>query len=232
MRLIANDRSVEDFHRSQKPTLVLAPHDQRVSPLVTAAFGTEHPTSKMARSLHESVLAFPAMLRSVAIVGFETSYASSLVAANLAVVSAQTGNETVLVDANFARKSQDALFNAPEKEGFFDLLCGRSEMHRAVLPTAISPLSLLRTGTGRDDPSLILQEEQLRKVLGSLEDRFAMTIVDAGDVDQSAIPVAGATMGVIMVARRNRTLLAKVEQVTARLRGSGTAVLGTLISDQ
>lgn len=232
MRLISNGKAVGERCRNQEPLLVLPEHDQRVSRLVSAAFGSEDATAKMAHSLYETVLASPKILRSIAIIGFSTSFASSLIAGNLAVVSAQTQSKTLLLDANLAEQSQDWLFKVPPPNKIlFDLFGGNSELQDAILPTAISNLSVLRSGSVPDKTSTGLQREQVREIMSVLEDRFALTIVDAGDIEQSAVTISAAAQAVIMVVRKNHTPMAKIVQIASRLRNCDTAILGTIISD-
>src|SRR5213076_1643569 len=86
--------------------------------------------------------------RALAIASPGSSEGRSYVSANLAVLFAQLGMRTLLIDADFRAPRQFEIFNVPDRVGLSSVLSGRAG-HEAALPVpAFGPLAVLPAGAG------------------------------------------------------------------------------------
>jgi non-specific protein-tyrosine kinase len=154
----------------------------------------------------------------------------SSVAANLAVVLAQSGEETLLLDADLRRPSQQDIFRLREKRGFSDLLVGyykhadHVENTEALLDTVIQLtdvglLSVMASGPVLSDAFELLDSEVMEQVLLDLSERFDRIIIDSPPVLVASDSISLATkVGAVMIIAdsrriRRKQLVESVEQL-------------------
>ncbi len=159
----------------------------------------------------------------------------STLAANLAVVVAQSGRSVALVDADLRRPSLAAYFGLDAGRGLSDVLAGRMPLHAALIPLAGERISVLPSGPVPDFPSELVGSAGMLSLVEQLEQSFDLVIIDTPPV----LPVSDALLigvnvgGIVLVARMAETSRAalkkaveSVAKVNARLLGVvGNAVI-------
>jgi capsular exopolysaccharide synthesis family protein len=154
-------------------------------------------------------------------------------AANLAIVFAQLGQRTLLMDANFRTPVQHELFGVHASAGLSAVLTDRCTLGEAILP--IEPfenLAVICTGAMPPNPQELLSRARFREVIDTLPEFFDVIIVDTPSVLEYAdaqITVAAAG-GCLLATRRNRTRLADVERAKAKLVPTRAVLLGAAIT--
>ncbi|MCI0398626.1 MAG: polysaccharide biosynthesis tyrosine autokinase, partial [Chloroflexi bacterium] len=116
----------------------------------------------------------------------------SLVAANLAIVMAQAGHSTLLLDADLRRPVQHRLFDLDRNRGLTNLLltleqdsAGQLErrgLEDYIQPVAKSGLYVLTSGPVPPNPSELLGSAKMKAVLATLSTRFTYIILDTPPV--------------------------------------------------
>ncbi|MFT3905879.1 MAG: chain length determinant protein tyrosine kinase EpsG [Steroidobacteraceae bacterium] len=159
---------------------------------------------------------------------------SSELAANLAIVFAQLGERTLIVDANFRNPVQHKLFgfNNSADLGLSNVLVGRSSLKK-VLRT-IPPfdrLSLLSAGPMPPNPLELLGRVNFSYVMETAPSVFDVVIVDAPPViDYADAQVVAARAGAsLLVARRDKTRINDLQRAAAQLAPSGAQLLGAVM---
>src|SRR4051812_23660312 len=116
------------------PYLVSGP--EGVSKELIAAWNPFHPTVEELRAVRTQLLMRwfnpEAGRRTLAIVSPGAREGRSFVAANLAVVFAQLGQRTLLIDADFRAPRQQGIFNIPDRFGLSSALSGRGDLSVAL----------------------------------------------------------------------------------------------------
>jgi Mrp family chromosome partitioning ATPase len=183
---------------------VLAASDESVDPRVIAAFDPHH---EFVERIKVMLLNLGIMLSThgaakiILVAGVDAARESALVAANLAVVTAQGGTRTLLVDANLDQPVHNHLFRVNNRSGVSTLLASTDAPLRLAQPTAIDNLWVIPAGPSRPDASALLEREQLvHRLLPAMED-FDAVIVECGSllaplVARAAIGVHGAMLAV------------------------------------
>jgi chain length determinant protein tyrosine kinase EpsG len=205
--------------------------------LDTTLIAAYQPFSAAAESLRE--LRSQLLLRwseeqrkSLAIIAPRKRSGCSRLAANLAIVFAQLGERTLLIDANLRRPSQQALFGAPPGAGLSNFLAGRSELADVLRPVApFENLHVLFAGTQPPNPQELVSRVTFRYLLEAAPKNFDVVIIDTPPILEFADAqiIAGAAGGCLLSARRHVTRLADIERAGARFAPTPALLLGTAI---
>jgi chain length determinant protein tyrosine kinase EpsG len=170
----------------------------------------------------------------LAIVSPRGQDASSCLAANLAIVFAQLGERTLLIDTNLRSPTQHRLFGIAQKDGLSALLGGRILFKRAVLPVEpFEYLSILCAGGIVPNPQELLARDTFTKMIEALPAKYDAVIVDTPPALEFADAqiVTARAGGCMLVTRRHHTRLRDLERTAKQLVPSGAVVLGSVLSD-
>jgi protein-tyrosine kinase len=169
--------------------------------------------------------------KSLVLVGINGGDGASLFAANLAVVFAQLGERTLLVDANLRQPGQNQIFDLKSKSGLSDLLAGRAELDVIDRIDALAGLHVLQAGTLPPNPHELLSRTSFADLHALLETRFDVVLYDVAPymLGSDALAIAARSGGVLMLARRNRTLLAELDAAGEQMAGGGVEIVGSVM---
>lgn len=235
------DRATLEAARARQADFpLLAPGDPRVDPRVRAAFDTTSATVARYRDLRGALSSRwhadgPNDHHAVALVGLDESVAVAPVAANLAVVSAQLGWRTLLVDGDLHAPAQDALFRLPNHTGLSALLVGSHPDGAVVQPTAIERLSLIATGPVPANAGELLERQPLLGMLDGQLSRQRLVLLSLSMRSQSIAfgsidTILSGFDGVLVVTHRHRSTLRRLQKLAALLDKNDIPVLGTVIA--
>lgn len=161
----------------------------------------------------------------------------SLTLANLAVVMAQGGRRTILVDCDLRRPRQHEIFGAPAAPGFSEWVLGQAEAAPALTATAVPGLQLLPAGSSSATPADLLSARRVEKLVASLKAQADFVLFAAPPVlaVSDAALLAANLDGVLLAVsaghtRRDHALRAKevLEKIHIRVVG---AVLTNAVGD-
>jgi capsular exopolysaccharide synthesis family protein len=171
--------------------------------------------------------------RAVAVCAPALGVGCSFVAANLAVAMAQAGVNTLLIDANL---------RAPGAERFFGLEGGVGSLAKCLSQPAASleeaiqhqvqpSLDVLLAGRAAQ-PQELLASARFGEILHECFRDYDMTIVDTPPANSSAdsMLVANGVGFALIVARKNKTLVADVRTLAKQIRAERAEVLGTVLT--
>jgi len=160
----------------------------------------------------------------------------SYLAANLAVVFSQLGENTLLIDADLRTPRQHAIFNMDNRIGLSSILkraCGLEIIQNV---SSFANLSLLCAGATPPNPSELLGRTDFSRLLQGLADRYDIIIVDtpAGEAsaDAQAITAQAGTARAIalMMIRKDHTRLRKAKKFINNLQGTNVEIVGTVLN--
>jgi len=156
----------------------------------------------------------------------------SVVTANLAVSTAQSGLETVLLDADLRRPILHQVFGIENQVGLASYLKGRSSREEIVIPTSIPGLSLVPCGPIPSNPAELLESPRLAELIGYLEESRKRIIFDsppAGALTDAAI-IAGRVDGVILTIFAGKGHRKFVQQTKVQLEKAGARIFGVVLN--
>jgi protein-tyrosine kinase len=154
------------------------------------------------------------------IAGVGRTEGRSFVTANLAVAFAQNGQRTLLIDADLRNPIHHTLFRIRRKRGLAAILAGRASIDAVVDIQAVPGLSVLPAGALPPNPQELLARPSFDTLLAELAERFSVILIDTSVAADSADSqwIARRTRGALMVARRDHTSFAQLNDLDATLR--------------
>ncbi len=213
---------------------VLDQGDDRVDPLVTAAFDLEDTLAQSVRSLRGAITALRLgdgrPVRTLAILSVEAATEATIIAANLGVVFAQARYQTLLVDANLQSPSLHSLFRTANNYGVSSLMAEDLDGRSLPQPTALPTLSVLGSGPSIVNAPELFERHVLARKLVIFEDIAEILIVDAGHAEVDAPVIIDGLDAAIVVVRQHVSSLGSVQQLIAAVEERGTKVCGTIFS--
>jgi capsular exopolysaccharide synthesis family protein len=152
----------------------------------------------------------------------------SATATNLAVVLAEIGVQTLLVDADLRRPRAGRFLEIDEGLGLREALEGWGDIRDLILSTSIRRLSFLRSGVAPADPVALLAASRADGVFGQIASAADLIICDAPPV----LPVADASLlaekadAVLFVHDPGICPRGALHDAVAQLRTVGTPIVG------
>jgi len=171
--------------------------------------------------------------KSLAIVSANEGEGCSNLAANLAVVFSQLGEQTLLIDANLREPEQHKIFNLSEPRGLSDILVGRADLNIVTRIDSFVNLSVLGAGTVPPNPQELLSRSIFTDLINHAITHYDIVIVDtapAGDTSD-AQTVAGRCGGALLVSKLNQTRVSELENVRDQLTVTGVHIVGAVVND-
>lgn len=156
----------------------------------------------------------------------------SVTAANLAVVMAQAGFKTILLDCDLRRPSQHKIFEIPNNFGLTNSVLVQGSPEGFILPTKVDNLRIMTTGALPPNPSEILGSARMGTLLNRLDGEYDMVILDSPPL----FPVTDAavltrlTDGVLLVVNAGKTRAELARKAKAVIENAGGRVLGVVIN--
>src|SRR5690625_2475389 len=111
-------------------------------------------------------------LKSILITSPDPAAGKSMTAANLAVVFAQQGKKTLIVDADLRRPTVHYTFRLNNLRGLSNLLIGESSIEKVAQATGIANLDALASGPVPPNPSELLASNRMKSLLSALEEAY------------------------------------------------------------
>ena len=160
----------------------------------------------------------------------------SFVAANLAIVFAQQGQRTLLIDGDLRAKSdagQHALFKLSRGAGLSGILADLASLEAAQLVPGLPNLAVLPAGAAPPNPQELLGRASFGQLLMTAAYEFDVILIDTpsgGDYADAEI-IAARAGAALMVTRKNQSLVPSATQLARRLQDGGVALVGAVLND-
>lgn len=160
----------------------------------------------------------------------------SFIAANLAIVFAQQGQRTLLIDADLRAavgQGQHTLFKLDKSAGLSGILADRAGLEAALSVSSLPGLVVLPAGAVPPNPQELLGRPSFNQLLLAASGQFDVIIIDtpAGADYADAEIIASRAGAAVMVARQNQTAVPAATQLARRLQDSGVALIGSVLND-
>ncbi|MHC1719607.1 MAG: CpsD/CapB family tyrosine-protein kinase [Clostridiaceae bacterium] len=160
------------------------------------------------------------------------SEGKSTIAANLAIVTAQAGKRTLLIDCDQRKPRQHKIFSISNLTGLSNLLADETGFAEAVQKTEIDNLMLLPAGTRPPNPSELLSSEKMKNFIGTLREKLDFIIIDTPPLLMvtDAQLLAGYTDGYLLAiasGEADRDAVAKARELLENVNGK---ILGAVLN--
>jgi protein-tyrosine kinase len=174
------------------------------------------------------------IIRSIALVSPGEREGKSFIAANLAVVFAQLGSLTLLMDLNFRSPRVHEIFKMKNNVGASSLIIKRVLFDQAVQKTSINSLDILTSGPKPPNPLELLSWPDTWELIESLREQYDIVIIDtprfAGSADAMVISaICDGTLPVILKGRTSQSAFGRLKN---QLDNAGVNILGAVMNEK
>lgn len=161
------------------------------------------------------------------------SEGKSLIISSLGIVLANTGLNTIIVDANLRSPSIHKIFNLNNKKGLMDLLSrSRYDIGEYLHKTDYENLKLMPIGNADINPSSLLIKDKVSKVIEKLKEQADVVLFDSSSVLNHADTkfLSSQMDGVILVVAAKRTSTYQVSKSIRTLEQAGANMSGIIFN--
>lgn len=171
-----------------------------------------------------------------ALVSPDNAEGRSFVAANLAIVFAQQGLRTLLIDADLrstADRGQHVLFKLEKGTGLSGILAGRGGLEEATPVDGLPALQVLTAGALPPNPQELLGRPAFAQLLREATGMNDIIIIDtpAADHFSDAEIIASRAGGAVVVARKNKSSTTGTAHLAQRLQNNNVLIYGSILND-
>ncbi len=153
---------------------------------------------------------------SVVVTSTGPSEGKTVVACNLAIALAQSGQRVLLVDADMRRPRVHQLFGHKREPGLSEVLIGTFKTSQSIRQGGVSGLWVLPAGATPRNPAELLSSKRYQELQERLEQNFDWIVVD--------VPPVMAVTDASIVAHLSSTVLFVVGAEMTRRRAAKTAL--------
>ncbi|MGQ0642256.1 MAG: GumC family protein [Gemmatimonadaceae bacterium] len=156
----------------------------------------------------------------------------SFIAVNLALVLADAGYRTVLIDGDIRRgrlHETKPLIDCSQSPGLIEHLAGEATLAEVVRDTTNASLSVIPCGARRQQGPELLASEAMQRLVAELRTQYDAVVIDsaplAAGIDPYALGAASGAMLIVLRAGETDTKLAQaklgtIDRLPVRLIGS------------
>ncbi len=200
---------------------------------LTAYKDPKSPISEAYRSIRTN-LRFSGIDREVKIIAVTSSVpdeGKSTVIASLAVVMAQAGKKTLLVDCDFRNPTQHKLFGLHNK-GLSNCIATGGDYHEIIQRIDQENLDILTSGPVAPNPSEILMSNRMQAFLDAVRTEYDYVLIDTPPIMlvTDAAVLSTKTDGVIVVVASGADKPELLQDTKIKLEQAGANVLGCILN--
>lgn len=160
----------------------------------------------------------------------------SFIAGNLAIVFAQQGQRTLLIDGDLRSESdqgQQSLFKLNRSSGLSGILANRAGLEVAQLVPGLPSLAILTAGAVPPNPQELLGRLAFGNLLEIADQQFDVILIDtpAGSNFADAEIIAARAGSALLVTRKNKTRVTEVANMALRMQNGGVELIGSVLND-
>jgi len=212
--------------------------DSSLSHELVAAYKPFSPVVEQLRALRSQLMLrwFDAESdrKALAVVSPGKEEGRSFIAANLAVVFSQLGERTLLIDADLRTPRQYELFKLGNNAGLSGVLSNRIGVDESIVRVpSLLGLSVLPAGAVPPNPQELLGRPAFVALLQAVSSDFDVVIIDTPAASEyaEAQTIAVRAGAALMLARKNRSSLPDIAQLTRNMQQSGATLVGSVLND-
>ncbi|GAB5535824.1 MAG: polysaccharide biosynthesis tyrosine autokinase [Rubricoccaceae bacterium] len=172
------------------------------------------------------------VVETVLVTSANPSEGKSVTSANLAIVMAQAGRKTLLIDADLRKPTGHKKFGLPREPGLVQRLFSEEPFTVDGLHHLADDLWVLTAGSLAPNPSELLGSKRMRELMEEMKQHFDLIIFDAPPVLAATDAVLLSTQcdATLVVTRAGQTRDYELDSALEALSGVGAPVIGTVLN--
>lgn len=199
------------------------------------ALDSQSPAAEAYKALRTSLLfsTIDHVLKTIVVTSSGPAEGKSRTAANLAVVLAEAGHKTLLIDADFRRPSMHKIFGRIQNVGLSNLILQDVTENEAITAVERVPnLWLITSGPIPPNPSELLGSGRIKELMFRVGSAFKYIILDTPPVNAVTDPaiLAADANGTILVVEQGRTTFPALGHAKQLLDRVGAHTIGVVMN--
>jgi len=200
-----------------------------------AKINPKSPISEQYRTIRTNIQfsSIDKKIKTLLVTSSEPGAGKSMTAANLAIVYAQQGIKTLLIDGDMRKPTIHYTFRLDNLQGLSNALVDGLSFNRIAEVSDIDNLDLISSGPVPPNPSELLASKQFERLLTEASDIYEMIIIDTPPLlaVTDAQILATKLDGVIIVARSGQTEINQLQESVEAINKVKGNLLGTVLND-
>ncbi|MCH3965049.1 MAG: CpsD/CapB family tyrosine-protein kinase [Clostridium sp.] len=192
------------------------------------------PISEAYRTLRTNIQfsSFDKKIQTIMLTSSGPGEGKSTTASNLAVVMAESGSSTILIDCDQRKPKLHKIFFTSNQAGLSDVLADKIGFEDVVKDVGIENLSLLTSGTKPPNPAELLGSKKMGKFIEDLKNRYEYIIIDTPPIiavtdAQLLSRYADGCLLVVASSQAERDAAVKAKQLLEKVNAN---ILGTVLN--
>jgi len=171
--------------------------------------------------------------RAIAVVSPDSGDGKTFFAANLAVVLAQLGGRTLLVDADLRHPRQHEVFGLENDAGLSGVLTGRTEAKVIQQVVGVPNLFVLPVGITPPNPLELVERPAFGLLMRELLAKFDHVVVDtpAACYGSDSAVIAARCGAALVIARKDKGRIGALQDLVANLAETPAALAGVVYNE-
>ena len=198
-------------------------------------FNPQSVASESFRTLRATISLLPngSNYRTIAVSSTKSGEGKSLATSNFAIVCAQAGSKTLLIDADLRRPTLHEIYQLPNARGLADFLTKTKNLDDIIQKGSIPNLDFITSGPIPGNPSELLSSSEFTNFLDVARQRYDRIIIDCPPVSAVSDPLSVASRcdGIVFISRFNKIRREHARRTVQRLKEAGVQTIGALIND-
>jgi len=225
------------FALSQQFDYPYAPEENRkLSPDLVALNEPFSPRAESFRALRSQLMmrlfADGEPRRAVAVISPDSGDGKSYIASNLAIVLAQLGGRTLLVDADMRGPRVHEMFHLKNQAGLSGILSGRADKQVIQQVPGLPSLFVLPVGTTPPNPLELVERSAFGLLMRELASKFDHVVVDTPSAayGADAAVIAARCGAALLVARKDKSRADALRELVGSLQGAPVKLGGVIFN--
>lgn len=171
-------------------------------------------------------------IRSMVVTSSMPGEGKTVTGANFAIVNAQAGRRTIIVDADLRKPMMHRVFQLSNQTGVTNVLIKQSELASAIQHTKVENLDVLTSGALPPNPAEVVGSKAMKELIKQLTEMYDLVIVDSPPV----LSVADARLlgqevnGVLFVVSAHQVSKVALKKAKESLDLVGVRIIGTILN--
>lgn len=202
---------------------------------LVAKINPKSPIAEQYRTLRTNIQfsSIDKKIQTLLLTSSEPSAGKSMSAANLAIVYAQQGMKTLLIDADMRKPTIHYTFRMDNLTGLSNALVDNLSFEAIAKSFDVDDLYIIPSGPIPPNPSELLSSNRFTDLLNEAKEAFDMIIIDTPPLlaVTDAQILASKLDGAIIVARSNQTEVEQLKQAVELINKVGGNLIGAVLND-
>ncbi len=210
-------------------------NNERFQNLVTH-LAPKSATSEMYRMLRTNLdfASLDAPLHTVVVTSTVSGEGKTVTASNLAVVNAQAGKRTIIVDGDLRKPMIHRVFQLSNMTGCTNVLLRQANLDDAIQGSQAENLDVLTSGPIPPNPAEVVGSGAMRSLIHSLAERYDLVVIDSPPVLSVAdVKLLSASVdGILYVVGAGLVTRQALRKAQQSIEMSGAKILGTVLNQK